>query len=100
MFETRLRATSLSFGFVQLTTGKHCQPSSKWIHFTNHENIRQRKEKNELLLSYVIPKMMQWPSIPTDPTVTTLSEFNFYSLKSTEKMHSVIHALRCILNEL
>ena len=34
-----------------------CEPSSKWVPFSNQRKIRQREEKNGLCLSYVVPKI-------------------------------------------
>ena len=37
------------------------QASSKWVHFSKHVRLRLRKERDELPLSYVVPKI-QWAS--------------------------------------
>lgn len=36
---------------------ENCNPSSKWVSFSNHERIRQLKERDWLHLSYAIPKI-------------------------------------------
>ena len=43
-----------------------CQPSSKWVPFSNKGRIRQQKEKDELCLSSAVPKI-QWDSNPHCP---------------------------------
>ena len=55
------------------TTRKLCQPSSKWVTFSNQGKIRQRKEQDRLRLSFAMP-MMQWDSNPTAPTAIRLWE--------------------------
>ena len=53
-FETRLRhATTVE--------KSHCQPSSKYVPFSNWGRMRQRKERDGLRLSSAVPKI-QWDS--------------------------------------
>ena len=40
---------------------ENCQPSSKWVPFSNKGRIRQRKERNGICLSSAMPKI-QWDS--------------------------------------
>ena len=47
-------------------TGKLCQPSRKWVPFSNQGRIRQRKERDGLRLSSAVPKL-QWDSNPHCP---------------------------------
>ena len=39
--------------------GKLCQPSSKWVPFSNRRMIKQQKERDEPRLSFVVPKIQQ-----------------------------------------
>ena len=48
-------------GLRHSTTGKLCQPSSKWVPVSNKGGIRQRKERAGLCLSPDVPKI-QWDS--------------------------------------
>ena len=43
-----------------------CQPSRKWVPFSNKGRIRQRKERDGLRLSSAVPKI-QWDSNPHCP---------------------------------
>ena len=47
-------------------TGNLCQPSSKWVPFSNKGRIRQRKDRDGLCLSSAVPKI-QWDSNPHCP---------------------------------
>ena len=47
-------------------TGKLCQPSRKWVPFSNKGRIRQQKERDGLCLSLAVPKI-QWDSNPHCP---------------------------------
>ena len=49
-----------------VVTGKLCQPSRKWVPFSNQGRIRQRKERDGLCLSSAVPKI-QWDSNPHCP---------------------------------
>ena len=50
-----------------------CQPSSKWVTFSNQGKKRQRKERHWLRLSLAVP-MIQLDSNPTAPTAIRLWE--------------------------
>ena len=50
-----------------------CQPSSKWVTFSNQGKIRQRKERDGLRLSFVVP-MIQYDSNPLGRTAIRLWE--------------------------
>ena len=50
-----------------------CQPSSKWVTFSNQGKIRQRKERDGLRPSFAVP-MIQWDCNPTAPTTIRLWE--------------------------
>ena len=43
-----------------------CQPSSKWVSFSNQGRIRQQKERDGLHISSAVPKI-QWDSNPNCP---------------------------------
>ena len=59
-------------GLCYPTTGIFlCQPSSKWVTFSNQEKIRQRKKRDGLRLSFAGP-IIQWDSNPSDPTAVRL----------------------------
>ena len=47
-------------------TGKLCQPSKKWVPFSNQGRIRQQKERDGLRLSSAVPKL-QCDSYPHCP---------------------------------
>ena len=60
--ESRLKTVSSRLGFL---TGRlensFCQPSFKWVHFSNCGRLRQRKERDGFHLSSPVPKI-QWGS--------------------------------------
>ena len=58
-------SSKLGFAMKRLENSL-CQPSSKWILFSNKGRIRQRKERNGLRLSFAVPKI-QWDSNPHCP---------------------------------
>ena len=41
-------------GLCHPTTGKLCQPSGKWVFFSNQGRIRQQKERDGLGLSFAV----------------------------------------------
>ena len=53
-------------GLRHATTGKLCQPSSKWVLISNEGRIRQRKVRDGLRLSSAVPKI-QWDYNPNCP---------------------------------
>ena len=53
-------------GLYHRTTGKLCQPSSKWVPFSNLGRIRQLKERDGHCLSFAVPKIL-YASSPTAP---------------------------------
>ena len=58
---------------IRLLENFLCQPSSKWVTFSNQGKIRQRKERDGLCLSFAVP-MIQWDCNPTAPTTIRLWE--------------------------
>ena len=52
-------------GWASLSDGwkTRCQPSSKWVPFSDQGRIRQRKERDWLHLSSAVPKI-QWDINP------------------------------------
>ena len=50
-----------------------CQPSSKWVTFSNQGKIMQQKERDVFCLYFAVP-MVQWDSNPTAPTAIRLWE--------------------------
>ena len=60
-------------GLRHAMTGKLCQPSSKWVSFSDKGKIRQRKERDGLRLSSAVSKI-QWDSNPDCPTAIRLWE--------------------------
>ena len=63
--------------FRHPTTGKFCQPSSKWVPFSNQGRIGQGKERDGLCLLSAVTKI-QWASTPTVPMAFRLWEtFSF-----------------------
>ena len=66
---------SLRLGFaMQRLETSLCQPSSKWIPFSNLGRIRQQKEKDGRRLSSAVPKI-QWESNPHHPYMENLYLF-------------------------
>ena len=51
------------------TTGKLCQPSSKWIPFSNQGRTRQRKERDGLRLFDLLYPRYSRTLTPTAPTL-------------------------------
>ena len=43
-------------GLCHATTGKLCQPSSKWVPFSNYGRPRQRKERDGLCFHQLCPR--------------------------------------------
>ena len=67
-------------GLRHATTRKLCQPSSKWVPFSNQGRIKQRWERDGLRLSSAVPKT-QWDSYLHCPTTIRLWEtVTFYLL--------------------
>ena len=65
---------SSRLGFaIRLLENFLCQPSGKWVTFSNQEKIRQRKKRDGLRLSFAVP-MIQWDSNPAAPTAIGLWE--------------------------
>ena len=64
-FEARLRHAA--------TANSLCQPSRKWVPFSNWGRIRQRKERDGLCLSSAVPKISKTLT-PTAPTAIRLLE--------------------------
>ena len=56
---------------IRLQENFLCQPSRKWVTFSNQGKIRQRKGRDGLRLSFAVP-MIQWDSNPTAPTAVRL----------------------------
>ena len=54
------------FAIHPTTANSLCQPSSKWIPFSNQGRIRQRKERDGLRLSSTVPQI-QWVCNPHCP---------------------------------
>ena len=54
-------AETFKAGLRHPTTGKLCQPNSKWVHFSNQGRIMQRKARDRLCLSFAVPNG-QWDS--------------------------------------
>ena len=44
-------------GIHHVTIGKLCQPSSKWVPFSNERRIRLGYERDGLCLSSAVPKI-------------------------------------------
>ena len=62
--ESRRKVVSSRLGFaIRLLENFLCQPSSKWVTFSNQGKIMQRKERDVLCLSFAVP-MVQWDSDP------------------------------------
>ena len=79
-------------GLCHAATGKLCQPSSKWVPYSNKGRIRQRKERNGLHFSSAVPKI-QWDSNPTASMAIRLWEtFTFLN------MTQVITCQKCLEN--
>ena len=56
--ESRRRVMSLNPGFaIRRLEISLYPPSSKWVPTSNQERIRQRKKRNGLRFSYVVPKI-------------------------------------------
>ena len=59
---TRHKVVSSRLGFaMRQLENSLCQPSSKWVPFSNQGRIRQRKERDGLSYSSAVPKI-QWDS--------------------------------------
>ena len=72
--ENRQKVVSSRLGFaIRLRKTFLCQPSSKWVTFSNQGKIRLRKGRDGLRLAFVVP-MIQWDSNPTAPTAIRLWE--------------------------
>ena len=65
-------SSTLSFA-IRLLENFLCQPSSKWVTFSNQRKIRQRKERDGPRLSFAVP-MIQWDSNATATTAIRLWE--------------------------
>ena len=52
--ESRRKVVSLRLRQLE---NSHCQPSSKWVPFSNSGRLRQRKERGGLRLSSAVPKI-------------------------------------------
>ena len=56
--ENHRKVVSSSPGFaIRQLENSDCQPSSKWVSFLNQGGISQRREKDGLCLSSVVPKI-------------------------------------------
>ena len=56
--ESRRKFVSSRLGFAMWRLENSlCQPSSKWVPFSNEGRLRQRKEKDGLRLSSAVPKI-------------------------------------------
>ena len=65
--ESRRKVVSSRLGFaMRRLKNSLCQPSSKWVPFSNQGRIRQRKERDGLCLSSAVPRI-QWDSNPHCP---------------------------------
>ena len=60
-------------GLRHATTGKLCQPSSKWVPFSNKGRIKQRKEMVGSAFHQMYPRY-SGTLIPTAPTAIRLWE--------------------------
>ena len=60
--ESRRNVVSSRLGLaIRRLENSVCQPSIKWVSFSNHGRTRQRKERDGLRLSFVLSKI-QWDS--------------------------------------
>ena len=52
-----LEGLKFKAGLCHMTTEKLCQPSSKWVPFSNQGKVRQQKERNGLCFLFAVPKI-------------------------------------------
>ena len=71
---------SSRFGFaMRRLENSLCQPSSKWVPFSNKGRIRQRNERDGLRLSSAVPRY-SGTLTPTAPTANRLWEIFTFTL--------------------
>ena len=76
-------------GLRHRPVNSRCQPSTKWLPFSNCGKIRQRKERAGLRLSSAVPKI-QWDSNTTAPTTNRLWKTFIYDFMALQQWVSSV----------